>query len=259
MAYSRSFPFWATERAVEEFLPPAGNNNSPNLCHFQLLIFVTSNKYTSIYHLPTIPISQSRYHYLNVSQNSICQPTQISSAEKHNPELRQFNPHTTQTSKPSNSNSMYRNRVPRLLPIPSALHSQSTLILSSGLQYAQSRPLNTPLSLSHRSEHDQIRASLEVECGLVKEHEDGDWVLVKWVASRHPVFTVHEILVMAIDIVSERSVRYQNTNDLEELLMWILEDLVSQYTLDNRVLDTLVRCNVRNRYRNIIGGSNTLD
>ena len=93
----------------------------------------------------------------------------------------------------------------------------------------------------------------------MKQHEEGDWVLVKWVASRHPVFTVHEILVMAIDIVSERSVRYQDTDDLEELLMWILEDLVSRYTLEDRVLDTLVRCNVRNRYRNIVGGSKALD
>lgn len=150
---------------------------------------------------------------------------------------------------------MYRNRFPRLLPI----HSQSTLILSSAHQYAQSRPLTTPLSLSHRSDLDQIRASFEVESGLVEEHEKGDWVLVKWVASRHPVFTVHEILVMAVDIVSERSVRYPDTNDLEELLMWILRDLVGRYGVEDRASDTLANCGVRNRWRNMVGGSNTLD
>ncbi|KAK0106864.1 hypothetical protein ONS95_003586 [Cadophora gregata] len=150
-----------------------------------------------------------------------------------------------------------RREQPRCLP--PVLDSETTLIGSNGLRYAHSRPIYDHYSPFENSIIDKYRASWEVDWGLVKEHEHGDWVLVKWVTSRHPVYTVQQILSFATFILNDRMDRYPTTLDREKLLMWILRDIVRKYSVHDRVLYTLTRYDVGNRLQNIRGGSNTLD
>ncbi|KAG4431201.1 hypothetical protein IFR05_013315 [Cadophora sp. M221] len=109
---------------------------------------------------------------------------------------------------------------------------------------------------------DGYRAVWEERWGLVSQLSFGDWALVKWVTSRHPVFTAPEILVLAKDILDKGRVRFPNVLNDEELLMRILEEILVQYSIisaSSRILDTLIHFNVGNRLQNIERGSNKLD
>ncbi|KAH6722625.1 hypothetical protein BKA61DRAFT_702162 [Leptodontidium sp. MPI-SDFR-AT-0119] len=136
--------------------------------------------------------------------------------------------------------------------LPEVLNSSSTLLGSSGLQVAQTNLVDSSMDLGWRSIMDRDRAVWEEKWGLVAELNFGDWMLVKWVTSRYPVFKAPEILVLANDILDQRRIRFPNELNTEELLMRILEEILHMYTViagSSRILDTLIHFNVGNRRR----------